>query len=135
MTDFTPRTAAACALTLLAMAADTTTTSYAPSPARSSRGIEQVGAYASALGLHESAVHVVPLEQGRESHVVATCGGDCDVDLELRSPAGREVDRHVSAGTPEVAVIPSASGRYRAVVTMRRCDVQVCAYTLAVMTR
>jgi hypothetical protein len=135
MTDFTPRTAAACALTLLVMAADTTTTSHVPSPSRPSRGIEQVGAYASALGPRQTAVHVVPLEQGRESHVVATCGDGCDVDLALLSPVGREIDRHVSSGTPEVAVIPAASGRYQAVVTMRRCDATVCAYTLAVMAR
>lgn len=134
MTDLTPRTAVACALTLVVMVADTMTTSHVPSPP-TTRALEQVGAYASTLAPHQAAMHVVPLEQGRESHVVATCSDGCDVDLALLSPVGREIDRHVSAGTPEVAVIPAASGRYRAVVTMRRCDAVVCAYTLAVLAR
>ncbi len=135
MTDFTPKHAAACALTLLVMATDTMTSGHLPATVSPGRGIEQVGAYASTLDQLATAVHAIPFEQGREYYIVATCGEGCDVDLELRSPGGREIDRHVSAGTPEVAVIPAASGRYRAVVSMRRCDAAPCAYTLDVMAR
>lgn len=135
MTDFTPKHAAVCALTLLVAAADTMTSSTRPPSNLSYRAVTTVGAYASTLGSRGSATHAIPFSRGREYYLGATCGDGCDVDLELQSPLGRPIDRHLGPGTAEVAVIPAASGSYKALVTMQRCDAGTCAYTLIVRAR
>jgi hypothetical protein len=136
MTAVTPKQIAASALTLLLMAADTMTVATRPSSTRRGNTLEQVEAYASSLGAGETAVHSLTFEKGREYHLEAACADGCSVDMQLFSSSGRELDRHVgAAGTPEVAIITSNTGSYRAEVKMVACRVQPCAYTLAVFAR
>ena len=136
MTAVTPKQLAASALTLLLMAAETITVTRRPADSDTTVMLEQVSAAASSLETGQTTAHTVGLEKGRQYHLATACGTGCTVRLQLFSPAGREIDRHVgSRGTPEVAVIPSITGRYRAQVTMARCAIPRCPYTLAVFVR
>ena len=135
MFDFTPRHLAAITLTMLTMAADTLTSAPAPRDTFRVGGLESVGAYASSLAPGQTAIHAVPFDKGREYHLTATCGDGCDVALRLFAPSGSELDRHVAARKPEVAVVPAASGLYRVDVAMTACPAALCAYTVTVLAR
>lgn len=136
MNAITPKHIMASALTLLLMAADTMTVSTRPSSTGRGSSVERVAAYASSLDAGATTSHTLAFEKGREYHVEATCANGCGIDMQLFSSSGRELDRFVGgAGTPEVAVIPSATGNYRAAVSMVACRVQPCAYTLTVFAR
>jgi len=131
----TPKHIVAIALTLMLMAADTMTAARVSAPHRANT-LEQVATYASSLDAGQTATHSLAFERGREYHVEATCADGCSANIELYSPSGREIDRYIGgAGTPEVAVVTSNTGRYRADVTMVACPVQHCAYSLAVFAR
>ncbi len=84
-----------------------------------------------------TALHRVAFERGREYRVrVEALAPGADVDLQLFSPAGHELDRDTSGqARPEVATVPSGSGRYEVDVTMARCPVERCAYRLVVVAR
>ena len=135
MTAVTFKQLAASAMTLLLMAAETMTIAIRPDPNREADTLAQVEAFASSLEAGGKARYAVSLEKGREYHVVGSCVAGCDIDLRLFSPSGHEIDRHVGAGTPEVAVIPSASARYHTEVTMAACPIHPCAYTVNVLAR
>ena len=135
MTAVTPKQLAASAMSLLLMAAETMTIATRPDANREADLFAQVGAFSSSLETGRTARHAVSFEKEREYHVVGTCRAGCELKLRLFSPSGREIDRHVGSGTPEVAVIPSQSARYRTEVTMAACRIQPCAYTLHVLAR
>jgi hypothetical protein len=124
------------ALTLLLLATDISPFDARDATTRRAEPLAQVGAYAATLSTSQTAGHAIALERGREYHVAARCSGGCAVTLQLFSPAGREVDRDLTRhASPEVAVVPAASGRYRADVTMTGCAIHLCTYTLAVFVR
>jgi len=135
MTVVTPKQLAASAMTLLLMAAETMTIATRPDPAREPDALARVGVISSSLEAGATAHHPVAFEKGREYHVVGTCRSGCSIELRLYSPTGREIDRHIGSGTPEVAVIPASSARYRTDVTMKACPITPCAYTLDLLVR
>lgn len=135
MIIMSPKHIVASALTLMVMVADTMTVSTRPVSAGGNT-LEPVAAYASSLDAGAKSTHTLAFEKGREYHVEATCADGCGIDMQLFSSSGRELDRFVGgAGTPEVAVIPSNTGSYRAEVTMAACSHSPCAYTLTVFAR
>ena len=78
----------------------------------------------------ESATRSVWLSAGQRYLVAAACDRDCsDVDLQLFSPAGIEVDSDLgSDDEPIVYATPARSGTYRIRVSMPSCSVDPCEY-------
>ena len=78
----------------------------------------------------ESARFTVWLTGGERYAVAAACDRDCsDLDLQLFSPAGDEVDRDfLSDDEPLVFAAPSTSGRYTVRVSMASCSREPCEY-------
>lgn len=123
-------------VTVLLCAADTLTSASRPAATERAGAFHQVDNRASTLARGETAMHYVALASGREYHLSARCDDGCDADLQLFSPAGRELDRDISrVRPPDVSVVPSGTGRYRVDVTMRACGHDSCDYSLAVLTR
>ena len=78
----------------------------------------------------ETAQFTVWLTAGTSYVVAAACDVDCsDVDLQLFSPSGDEVDRDfLSDDEPMVFAAPYTSGRYTVRVSMARCAREPCEY-------
>ena len=78
----------------------------------------------------EAARFTVWLAAGHSYVVAAACDADCsDVDLQLFSPSGDEVDRDLlSDDEPIVFAAPYSSGRYTVRVSMARCSREPCEY-------
>jgi hypothetical protein len=70
------------------------------------------------------------LNAGERYVVAAACDRDCsDVDLQLLSPAGWEIDSDfLSDDEPIVYATPARSGTYRIRVSMASCSVEPCEY-------
>ena len=114
MTAVTPKQIAASALTLLLMAADTMTVATRPSSTRRGNTLGRWRPSVLPRRRGNCGAHLA-FEKGREYHLEAACADGCSVDMQLFSSSGRELDRHVgAAGTPEVAIITSNTGSYRA---------------------
>jgi serine protease Do len=74
------------------------------------------------------------LEEGTRYFILARCDHDCtELDLRLSDGSGHTVAEDGSDGDlPTVSFVSEASGRYRAVVGMARCNAEPCAYGVAV---
>ncbi|WP_239491272.1 hypothetical protein [Luteitalea sp. TBR-22] len=125
------------ALSALLAAAETFAIATTPTAPGALTTRRTVATFDGRLEAGATAYHPVLLERGREYRVrVEAVAPGADVDLQLFSPAGREIDRAIGHGIrPSVATVPSGNGRYQVDVTMARCPVQPCAYRLVVLAR
>lgn len=118
---------------LLAVAADAQTRAIFQRISASlvSGGYTRVGTPTTGwLDEGEAARFTVWLTGGERYAIAAACDRDCsDVDLQLFSPAGDEVDRDfLSDDEPMVFAAPYVSGRYTVRVSMASCSVDPCEY-------
>jgi hypothetical protein len=137
MREFTIKHAIVCVLSLLLASAESFAIVTTPPAARGARRLQQSAIVSGTLAEASTGTHYLPFARGREHRVVAVCEGRCDaLTLELFSPSGRVLDRNASgARLPEVATIPSSTGRYRVDVTTSRCESARCTYSLVVFSR
>ena len=128
--------AIAVALSICLASAASLTVNATPE-ARSRGRLQRIGTATGALEDGATGTHLLPLTRGREHRVVAACEGACgDMTLRLFSPAGVELVWNTApAAIPEVATVPSGTGRYRVDVTMARCAAARCGYSLIVFAR
>jgi hypothetical protein len=105
--------------------------------ARSRGRLQRVGTVTGALEDGATGTHFLSLTRGREHRVVAACEGACgDMTMRLLSPAGVELVWNTApAALPELAAVPSGTGRHRVDVTMARCAAARCGYSLIVFAR
>jgi hypothetical protein len=74
------------------------------------------------------------LDAGKSYAVVGVCDEDCtDVDLQLFSPEGQQVDSDMlTDDVPIVDAQPTLTARYRVKIVMATCSTSPCFYGLGV---
>jgi hypothetical protein len=74
------------------------------------------------------------LDAGKSYAVVGVCDEDCtDVDLQLFSPEGQQVDSDMlTDDVPIVDAQPTQTARYRVKIVMATCSTSPCFYGLGV---
>ena len=74
------------------------------------------------------------LDAGKSYAVVGVCDEDCtDIDLQLFSPEGQQVDSDMQTDdVPVVDVQPTVTARYRVKVSMATCSTSPCFYGVGV---
>jgi hypothetical protein len=80
---------------------------------------------------------VVELDRGSRYLIVGVCDNDCkDLDLQLLTRAGKQVDRDVERDDyPMVAVQPSADEKYIVRAIMAQCGQNPCRYGFGVFSK
>lgn len=93
--------------------------------------------FTGSLENEASGTVTIPLDAGKEYHVMGVCDTDCsDLDLKLSDPAGNEVSTDVEDDdTPVVSVRTTRAGTYTVEVGMAACSEEPCRFGLGAFAK